>query len=134
MIMERISGPSLDKWIAQQPEGVLRTAAASRLFTQLLAALQHAHRAGFVHCDVKPENVRLHEDVTAGSEHAVLLDWGYARRIGLQSGVAGGRLGRPLASGTKNDGALQRGGRHAQRAQLLALLASLRPQQDGLDD
>jgi serine/threonine protein kinase len=40
---------------------------------------------GFVHCDVKPANVRLHPRLEYHSLHAVLLDWGYARRIGDQS-------------------------------------------------
>lgn len=90
MIMERVDGPDLSRWIREQPGGVLPSAVARRIFAQLLAALRHAHRAGFVHCDVKPENVRLL--AADGAEHAVLLDWGYARRIGLQS--------EPITQGT----------------------------------
>ena len=53
---------------------------AQRIFCQLLGALRHAHAAGFVHCDVKPENVRLHAgSLEPDALHAVLLDWGYAR-------------------------------------------------------
>ena len=44
--------------------------------------------------DVKPENVRLHPVAASGAEHAVLLDWGYARRLGPQSEPI--RQGTPL--------------------------------------
>ena len=54
--------------------GVLR----QRFFAQLVAALCHAHGRGFVHCDIKPQNVRLDKTCT----RAVLTDWGFARRAG----------------------------------------------------
>ena len=57
LIMERIDGPALSRWISEQTGGVLPVPTAQRLFAQLCSALAHAHRAGFVHCDVKPENV-----------------------------------------------------------------------------
>ena len=81
MIMERVDGPDLLSWIHSQPGKVLPVATARRLFSQLLSALRHAHSIGFVHCDVKPENVRLSEPC----DNAVLVDWGYARRIGKQA-------------------------------------------------
>ena len=93
MIMERIEGPDLSRLISDQPAGVLPEPVAQTVFCQLLAALRHAHGAGFVHCDVKPENVRmLRSTIDLGSIHAVLLDWGYARRIGYQS--------EPITQGT----------------------------------
>lgn len=92
LIMERIDGPELLRYIQEQPGGVLPTPTAQRIFAHVLSALAHAHRAGFVHCDVKPENIRLQPITAPGSEHAVLLDWGYARRIGLQS--------EPITQGT----------------------------------
>jgi len=88
MIMERIEGPCLSNFICEQPAGVLSVQIARKVFCQLLAALRHAHSAGFVHCDVKPENVRLRQWAPPGdvqAVHAVLLDWGFARRIGVQS-------------------------------------------------
>ena len=92
MIMERIEGPDLDRWICEQPGGVLAEAPAQKVFCQIIGAVRHAHAAGFVHCDIKPANVRLHQNLEYGSLHAVLLDWGYARRIGVQS--------EPITQGT----------------------------------
>ena len=85
MIMERITGPDLSRHISEQPGAVLGERHAQKIFCQLLDALRHAHAAGFVHCDVKPANVRLHPRLEYHTLHAVLLDWGYARRIGDQS-------------------------------------------------
>jgi len=81
MIMERVDGPDLLGHIRAQPDGHLSLSDSCRLFSQLLAALRHAHKVGFVHCDIKPENVRL----TADCANAILVDWGYARRIGKQT-------------------------------------------------
>ena len=75
---ERIDGPELTTYIELQPGGKLPIHAAQRVFAQLLQALHHAHARGFLHCDVKPANVRL--DATC--ERAVLTDWGFAQRIG----------------------------------------------------
>ena len=85
MIMERVTGPDLSRHISEQPGAVLVERHAQKIFCQLLDALRHAHAVGFVHCDVKPANVRLHPRLEYHSLHAVLLDWGYARRIGDQS-------------------------------------------------
>ena len=61
---------------------MLPEAEAARYFAHVLGALRHAHGRGFLHCDVKPANVRLDR----GCERAVLVDWGMARRRDHQSG------------------------------------------------
>ena len=65
-----------------QPRGVLPEPQARQFFRHLLAALRHAHARGFLHCDVKPANVRLDR----GCERAVLVDWGMARKRENQPG------------------------------------------------
>src|SRR4051812_53767 len=47
-----------------------------RIATQVLSALEYAHRHGIVHRDIKPENILLDDD------QAVLADLGIARAIG----------------------------------------------------
>ena len=46
---------------------------ARHFFRHLLAALRHAHARGFLHCDVKPANVRLQLGPREGELTAVLV-------------------------------------------------------------
>ncbi len=69
-------------WIAMQyVDGgniATLTATADRLIAlaQIADALDHAHRMGIVHCDVKPANILVHQDFSAGG--AVLIDFAVA--------------------------------------------------------
>ena len=86
IVMERVDGPELADFIAVQPSGCVDPAFASRIFTQIAQALAHTHRRGYVHCDVKPQNIRLN----AECNRAVLTDFGYALRIGTYTKVSRG--------------------------------------------
>jgi eukaryotic-like serine/threonine-protein kinase len=46
---------------------------------QVASALDHAHRLGIVHCDVKPTNILVFEDFSRGG--AVLIDFGVAHSM-----------------------------------------------------
>ncbi|MCP3803697.1 serine/threonine protein kinase [Allokutzneria sp. A3M-2-11 16] len=57
--------------------GVLPWRYAAEIVLQLLDALDHVHKAGLLHRDVKPSNV-LMEATGAGAPHARLADFGIA--------------------------------------------------------
>mmetsp|Transcript_13758 Transcript_13758/g.26867 ORF Transcript_13758/g.26867 Transcript_13758/m.26867 type:complete len:833 (+) Transcript_13758:196-2694(+) len=80
IVMERVDGPCLLSFIRRQPQGRLEPEVARRFFCQMLSALKFTHANGYIHGDVKPENVRL----TSTCDSAVLVDWGFAQRIGPQ--------------------------------------------------
>ena len=73
IVLERIGGPGLDEHLLAQPRGVLPEPQARQFFRHLLAALRHAHARGFLHCDVKPANVRLQLGPREGELTAVLV-------------------------------------------------------------
>ena len=72
-VMTYVEGPTLREHLART--GQMSIAETVRLADDLLDALDHAHRHGIVHRDVKPDNVVL------SSEGAVLLDFGIARAV-----------------------------------------------------
>jgi predicted Ser/Thr protein kinase len=72
MVMEYVRGKTLRDVIAER--GPLPAHEAARIVAQVAAALDAAHEAGVIHCDVKPANVILDENGTAK-----LTDFGIAR-------------------------------------------------------
>lgn len=57
--------------------GPLPVGRAVKIAVDVLHALEHAHRLGVVHCDVKPANVLLK------GERALLTDFGFAKDLAL---------------------------------------------------
>ena len=55
IVMEYIDGITLKNMIRR--DGCIRTDAAIRIILRILAALDHAHKNGIVHRDIKPQNI-----------------------------------------------------------------------------
>ena len=87
-VMPYVPGESLRARLARERQ--LPPRDAMRVASQLAGALDYAHRHGVIHRDLKPENILLAE------AHAMLMDFGIARAIGL---AAGEQLTSPLAVG-----------------------------------
>ena len=74
MVMEYVAGRSVRELLNEQ--GVFAPAQATDVLEQTLAALQHAHRQGIVHRDVKPENLMVTRDGIVK-----VADFGLARAL-----------------------------------------------------
>jgi serine/threonine protein kinase len=72
LVMDYIEGPSLREVLNRGRR--LSASDTRRVACDLLDALEHAHRFGIVHRDVKPENVMISPE-----RGTVLLDFGIAR-------------------------------------------------------
>jgi eukaryotic-like serine/threonine-protein kinase len=89
IVMEFVSGQSLDKLLSQQ-DHKLSLDRALQLTHELAEALDCAHGQGVVHRDLKPSNILITED-----GHAKIADFGVAK-LNLGSHTLGGRtLGTP---------------------------------------
>ncbi|MEW5742994.1 MAG: serine/threonine-protein kinase [Myxococcota bacterium] len=72
--MELVSGPTLSQWAREkQPPPSVRI----ELLAKVCDAVHHAHLRGFVHRDLKPDNLRVLEDGTPR-----VLDFGIAAGLG----------------------------------------------------
>jgi serine/threonine protein kinase len=75
VVLDWCEGQTLADLVAFEPLALRRAAAIG---AELASALDAVHRAGVVHCDVKPANVIL----TRRGRGARLVDFGVARQIG----------------------------------------------------
>ncbi|GGZ54132.1 serine/threonine protein kinase [Streptomyces inusitatus] len=86
LAMEYVAGCTLRDVLRER--GALRPRAALDILEPVLAALGAAHRAGFVHRDVKPENVLIGDD-----GRVKVADFGLVRAVGSVTSTTGAVLG-----------------------------------------
>ncbi|MFF4322275.1 Stk1 family PASTA domain-containing Ser/Thr kinase [Streptomyces sp. NPDC001568] len=86
LAMEYVSGCTLRDVLRER--GALQPRAALDILEPVLAALGAAHRAGFVHRDMKPENVLIGDD-----GRVKVADFGLVRSVGSVTNTTGSVLG-----------------------------------------
>ncbi|MGW0914194.1 Stk1 family PASTA domain-containing Ser/Thr kinase [Streptomyces sp. NPDC002784] len=86
LAMEYIAGCTLRDVLRDR--GALQPRAALDILEPVLAALGAAHRAGFVHRDMKPENVLIGDD-----GRVKVADFGLVRSVGSVTSTTGAVLG-----------------------------------------
>ncbi|MFW5940387.1 MAG: protein kinase domain-containing protein [Chloroflexota bacterium] len=83
IVMEYINGRTLKELIREQVSEMgapLSVARTLELGVQICAGIGYAHRAGLVHCDVKPQNVLVTRD-----DRVKVADFGIARAMSQAS-------------------------------------------------
>ena len=87
IVMEYVDGRTLKEMIRQ--EGRIHPDVALRMAIRILAAVDHAHRNGIVHRDIKPQNI-----LVDGEGRIKVADFGIARlKTGATADVEGQALG-----------------------------------------
>ncbi|MFJ5887418.1 Stk1 family PASTA domain-containing Ser/Thr kinase [Streptomyces californicus] len=86
LAMEYVAGCTLRDVLRER--GALQPRAALDILEPVLAALGAAHRAGFVHRDMKPENVLIGDD-----GRVKVADFGLVRAVGTATDTTGSLLG-----------------------------------------
>ncbi|MFI8516539.1 Stk1 family PASTA domain-containing Ser/Thr kinase [Streptomyces sp. NPDC085481] len=86
LAMEYVAGCTLRDVLRER--GALQPRAALDILEPVLAALGAAHRAGFVHRDMKPENVLIGDD-----GRVKVADFGLVRSVGSATDTTGAVLG-----------------------------------------
>jgi serine/threonine protein kinase len=86
-VMEYLSGGSLEEFL--ELAGTLSIVEATAIALEVARALDYIHRHGFVHNDLKLENVIFRSPVKAGQPFDVaLIDFGIATQVNLQTKAA----------------------------------------------
>ena len=86
IVMEYVRGVTLKDIIRQQ--GKIKPQRAVQIAQKILAAIDHAHKNGIVHRDIKPQNILMDRE-----GNVKVADFGIARAVNSATGtVAGGNV------------------------------------------
>ncbi len=75
LVMEYYEGKTLEAYLEEQPGGRMEPEAATEVMLRVLDGLKAVHEEGYLHRDVKPENVYLTKE-----GRPILIDFGAARQ------------------------------------------------------
>ncbi len=89
-VMPYVAGGSLRRFL--RPGAPVPLEVVLRISEQVASALDHAHRHGIIHRDVKPENILMSEGL------AIVSDFGIARAVSAAGGQALTRSGFPIGT------------------------------------
>jgi len=78
VVLEKLAGGSFFSWLDENSDDSCPEAAVAEVAWQLLHALEHLHRQGIAHRDVKLENIMFDGK---DRRRVKLVDFGFARRI-----------------------------------------------------
>ncbi len=105
LVMEFLEGATLREWREALPEATY--AMVLRALLPIGRALSFAHQRGFVHRDVKPENILVAREEGSSEPTPKLLDFGVAKFRGSRERLTrtGATLGTPLYMAPEQIGA-----------------------------
>ncbi len=89
-VLPYVEGESLEERLAR--DGTLAIEEAVRIAREVADGLDHAHRRGVIHRDVKPSNILLTEG------HAMITDFGVARALGEATSSPATPLGQIIGT------------------------------------
>lgn len=79
IVMQRATGgPFFGSLLSEFRDGVMPVAAMRRVLREILEAVDHVHRQGMLHRDLKPDNLVMHDAGGAG-RRVVLIDFDHAQ-------------------------------------------------------
>lgn len=95
-VMEYLDGGDLRHYVFKN--GALSESEALSKIMPIARAVEHLHKDGMLHLDIKPDNIVLKEDATTGEVIPVLIDFGIAKHFDSH----GKPTSRPIAKGASD--------------------------------
>ncbi|MDX9999904.1 MAG: protein kinase [Polyangia bacterium] len=93
LVLEYLRGETLHDRLSR--EGRLRVGSALDIALQVAEGLHYMHQQNIIHCDIKPENIFLHQGALDGRRRlqVKLIDFGLSRREALGARLASTEVG-----------------------------------------